>query len=58
MKMDNNTKLTITYGELIEMLEDAQHDALAADGCFYDCVFDPQKEIEQAIRDKRISIAK
>ena len=48
--MDANTKLQLTYEELKEMIEEAQRDALNADGCSCGIHYDADEEIELEIK--------
>lgn len=54
--MDKNEMLTLSYSTLHNMLDDAQHDGLFADGCCYDLDYDIDEEIKRNIESGDIKI--
>ena len=56
--MDNNTPLIITYGTLKEMLDEFQTDGYNSDGCSCSIYLDADEEIQDAIKDGTIKVAK
>ena len=56
--MDKDTILQISYEDLYALLVSVQDDALAADGCSYDCTADLQGWIRDEIDNGTITIVK
>lgn len=54
--MEKNEKLTLSYSTLYDMLDEAQHDGLFADGCCYDLDYDIDEEIKRNIESGDIKI--
>lgn len=56
--MNNDTQLIITYGALKEMLDEFQTDGYNSDGCSCSIFLDADEEIQDAIKDGTIKVAK
>ena len=56
--MDNDTQLIITYGALKEMLDEFQTDGYNSDGCSCSIYLNADEEIQDAIKDGTIKVAK
>lgn len=56
--MDKDTILQISYEDLYALLVSVQDDALAADGCSYDCTADLQGWIRDEIDNGTITIVR
>lgn len=56
--MSDNPILKMTYSTLSEMLDEAQHDGLLADGCCYSLDFDIDEEIKRGIERGDIKVIK